>query len=89
MIEELLRWAGVPGKFAVLGVFAYTVYHFRHALQIAAAGMFAVKLTVVFVGVLVLGMAGVVPGFTVEVDVGALLDTLRVVAGGVWDLLPV
>ena len=74
MLAEVLHWLGVPGQFVLLATFAFGAYHFKELLGVATVATMWMKMAVVFVGVLVVGVSGVVPGFSVHVDVGVLLD---------------
>lgn len=85
MLAEVLHWIGVPGQIVLLVSFVLGAYHLREVIGLAALAGMWVRMALVFVGVLVVGVTGVVPGFSVHVDVGVLYDHVD----WLWRFVPI
>lgn len=85
MITEFLHWLGVSGQIIMLAMLATGLLHFKSVLDVGRTAASWSRSLAVIVAILVIGMTGIVPGFSVAVDVGVIGD----VVGWAWQALPV
>ncbi|NHN40045.1 hypothetical protein G9C85_00130 [Halorubellus sp. JP-L1] len=76
LVGGLLEAIGVPGSIAVLATGVVAVKHLRDGLTIAAAVGLWLRFGAVLVLVGLVAVSGVVPGFRLVVDLGAIADAI-------------